>query len=420
MLLIDTAVILVKGGDGGAGSVSFRRERYIPKGGPDGGDGGRGGDVILVGDTSLATLSDLHYRKLYKAERGESGRGNLKHGRRGNDLLLAVPLGTIARTAGGGALGEVVSEGFKVVVARGGRGGRGNKHFATSTHRVPRFAEKGGPGEEREIALELRLLADVGIVGLPNAGKSTLLGYASRARSRTGDFPFTTLQPQLGVVEVGFETFTLADLPGLIAGSADGAGLGIAFLRHIQRTAVLIHLVDGTSDTIARDIEQVREEMRRFDQTLLEKPQLLAVNKVDLPLVRDREAAIRRALAPEVAAVRFISADTGEGVRELMTDTWGAVREVRLEEKSSTPVDGKVFHPQHTNHEYSVRKSGDVRLILEGTEVPDLVVPRDMTPEEYAGIIRERLRRTPWRHALERAGAKPGDVIRVGERDIEW
>lgn len=416
--MIDSLVVRVKAGDGGAGSISFRRERYIPKGGPDGGDGGRGGDVALVGDPSLDTLGNLRHLRRYKAEKGGPGQGNLRHGKRGQDLLITVPVGTIAYGANDERIGEVLEEGQRVILAKGGHGGRGNKHFATAVHRTPRFAESGEEGREGEIRLELRLLADVGLVGLPNVGKSTLLAQASAARPRIGGYPFTTLEPQLGVVEIEYERFVLADVPGLVEGAVAGVGLGGDFLRHIQRTAALLHLLDGTREDMAADARQIEEEMRSFDPALMEKPQLLAVNKVDISDVRERIPAIREQLAPLGGPPHFISAETGEGVGELMRDALGVVREARRARRGSAEAEFQVFRPRESG-DYRVRKQNG-KYVLEGPAVPDLVVPRETAPGEHAGILRERLRRTGWRRALEQAGAQAGDIVQAGETDIVW
>ena len=375
--------------------------------------------MILVGDPSLDTLSVFRHRRLYKAEHGGPGMGNLKHGKRGQDLVLPVPLGTIAYREDGVAVGEVTEAGHRLLVARAGKGGRGNKHFTTSVHQAPKFAEGGTKGEEMEIRLELRLLADAALVGLPNAGKSTLLSRASAARPRIGDYPFTTLEPQLGIVEAGWERFVLADMPGLIAGAAEGAGLGQEFLRHIQRTSVLLHVVDGQSDDLLRDIRQVEEEMQSFDPVLLEKPRLLVVNKIDIPAVRERREEHRRALKALHLPVYFVSAETGEGVDELSRDTLEVVKQARaVPGTGANAPEFQVFRPGEERG-YQVRRMG-AKYVIEGTETPDLVVPRDISEWQYRSVLRERLRRTRWRRVLERAGVEPGDAVVVGGVEIEW
>jgi GTP-binding protein len=320
-MFVDQVKILVKGGDGGNGCVSFRREAHVPRGGPDGGVGGRGGDVVLVAVSHQNTLLPLRYHAEFRAERGTHGGPGNRTGAVGEDLLVAVPPGTAARDEATGELvGEVMRDGDRLVVARGGRGGRGNRSFLSNRNRAPREAEPGAGGEERWLRLDLKLIADVGLLGLPNAGKSTLLSRISAARPRIADYPFTTLTPVLGMVEVGDRSFVAADIPGIIEGAADGAGLGLRFLRHVQRTRVLLHVVDG-SGTSGRDpvddLRLVRDEVRQWDAALLDRPQLVVATKRDAvaemdPLPRLREAASRLDL--ELLAV---SAVTGDGLRGL-------------------------------------------------------------------------------------------------------
>ncbi|MCL0048841.1 GTPase ObgE [Dehalococcoidia bacterium] len=317
--MIDRIEIYVYGGRGGDGVVSFRREKFIPFGGPDGGDGGKGGSVVLIGDQSKTTLSGLRHRKHYRAEHGGKGRGKGQHGRKGNDLVLMVPVGTTVRTAGEGVdLGDLTADGQRLVVAKGGRGGWGNKHFATSVRQVPRIAKEGEPGEERKLVLDLKLIADVGLIGRPNVGKSTLINAVSAARSKVADYPFTTLEPKLGVVEVGFQAFVIADMPGLIEGAHSGHGLGHDFLRHIERTRILIHILDGTTENPVADLEEINEELFLFNPSLKGKPQIVAVNKIDIPGVRKRLPEIEKALAGIESPLYYISAVGGEGLNELM------------------------------------------------------------------------------------------------------
>ncbi|MEJ5301689.1 MAG: GTPase ObgE [Thermodesulforhabdaceae bacterium] len=312
---IDEAIIHVKAGDGGNGCISFRREKYVPKGGPDGGDGGKGGDVYLVATSSKKTLLDFHYRRFFRAERGRHGRGKDQHGRSGEDLLIPVPVGTVVKDAlTEEVLVDLSEDGQKWLVAKGGRGGRGNARFATPTNQAPRFAEDGEKGEERDLKLELKLLADVGIVGFPNAGKSTLISVISDAKPKIADYPFTTLSPQLGVVGVGTDrSFVVADIPGLIEGAHQGAGLGIQFLKHIERTKVLIHLIDITSIEPAdplRPYQVIREELEKFNPDLVQKPEVLALNKIDLihPAYVDKlKTLYKRHLKVPVFAISALS-----------------------------------------------------------------------------------------------------------------
>lgn len=322
MVFLDEAVIQVQGGRGGDGCLAFRREKYVPRGGPSGGDGGHGGSVYLVGDRGRNTLYHLRFRQLYAAERGRHGEGSQRTGRSGEDLLIEVPLGTVVRDAESGEiLGEVVEHGARLPVGRGGRGGRGNAHFATATNQAPRRTEPGAEGELRRLELELKLLADVGLVGLPNAGKSTLISALSAARPKIADYPFTTLVPQLGVVAPGAdaEPFVVADLPGLIAGAAEGAGLGIQFLRHIERCRVLLHLVDlATGEaSVEEELRTVEQELASFRRDLLERPRLLVGSKLDAADSERRRALEAAGRARGLAALK-VSAVSGEGVAALV------------------------------------------------------------------------------------------------------
>lgn len=317
--MIDRVEIYVRGGDGGNGAVSFRREKFVPHGGPDGGDGGDGGSVFLEADGRKSTLSDLRFRRHYRAGRGGHGKGKNQHGRKGEDLVIKVPRGTVVRCKDTGEiLADLTEEGERVLVARGGRGGWGNAHFATSTNRAPRIAQKGEPGEERWLLLDLKLIADVGLVGKPNVGKSTLLSRVSAARPKIADYPFTTTEPVLGVVELGYHSFVLADIPGLIEGAHAGRGLGHEFLRHIERTRVLLHLLDGNATNPLSDLEEIAKELELFNPELLKKPRLVVVNKIDLPSVRERLPRLKESLDKQGRPLFFISALTGEGIPELL------------------------------------------------------------------------------------------------------
>lgn len=322
MVFLDEAVIQVQGGRGGDGCLAFRREKYVPRGGPSGGDGGHGGSVYLVGDRGRNTLYHLRFRQLYAAERGRHGEGSQRTGRSGEDLLIEVPLGTVVRDAESGEiLGEVVEHGARLPVGRGGRGGRGNARFATATNQAPRRTEPGAEGEQRRLGLELKLLADAGLVGLPNAGKSTLISVLSAARPKIADYPFTTLVPQLGVVAPGAdaEPFVVADLPGLIAGAAEGAGLGVQFLRHIERCRVLLHLVDlATGEAgVEEELRTVEQELASFRRDLLERPRLLVGSKLDAADPQRRRALEAVGCSRGLTALE-VSAVSGEGVAALV------------------------------------------------------------------------------------------------------
>jgi GTP-binding protein len=321
-MFIDRAVVEVKAGDGGNGVVSFRREKFVPKGGPNGGDGGNGGDVVFVADEGMTTLLDLTYRRHFRAQRGTHGEGGNRSGRRGASLFVAVPVGTVVKDAQTGELiADLTQHGQRVIVARGGKGGRGNARFATATRRTPRHAEPGQPGQERKLELELRLIANVGLVGLPNAGKSTLLSRVSAARPKIADYPFTTLDPVLGVVALADgRNFVMADIPGLIAGASAGAGLGHHFLRHVLRTQVLIYVVDlaAPDRSPLDDLEVLGRELQAYDPELPARPSVVAFNKIDQPEARGRIAEAAGVLTSLGRQVFAISAATGEGIDALL------------------------------------------------------------------------------------------------------
>jgi GTP-binding protein len=331
MHFVDEATIRVKAGAGGNGAIAFRREKFVPKGGPSGGDGGNGASVVFVVDEGLSTLLDFRYRREFTAPPGAAGANKDKYGRAGEDVVLRVPPGTqVFDDATGALIGDLRGHGDRLVVAQGGKGGRGNIHFATSTDRAPRKAEPGTPGEEREVRLELKLLADVGLLGFPNVGKSSLIARISAARPKIADYPFTTLVPNLGVVGLSDErSFVVADIPGLIEGAHAGAGLGDRFLRHLDRTRLLVHLLDASAGapgrTPLRDYEAMNRELALYDPALAARPQLVVLNKMDLPDVRKRAKQIAGPFARRGIALASISAATGEGTAELLESIWRAL-----------------------------------------------------------------------------------------------
>jgi GTPase len=343
-MFIDRAKIHVQGGNGGNGVTAFRREKFVPKGGPSGGDGGRGGDVILVADVSLNTLLHLRYNPRHIAERGLHGEGSNRSGHTGADLIVSVPLGTqIFDSETGELLADLAHHGAQWLAARGGRGGFGNAHFATSTNRAPRYHQEGGKGEERDLQLELKLLADVGLVGFPNAGKSTFISTVSAARPKIADYPFTTLEPILGVVDLGdFRTFVIADIPGLIEGAHAGAGLGDRFLRHIERTKLLLHLVDVSSvsgrETVA-DYLTVNRELASYNSELAVRPQLVVATKIDALDEPERLESLKRRVAEDGKPFFAISSATGEGVRDLVNAIAAKLEELKTVEGKTETVE---------------------------------------------------------------------------------
>jgi GTP-binding protein len=419
--LIDRVEIEVEAGSGGNGVVSFRREKNVPRGGPDGGDGGHGGSVVLVADAALTTLAGFRRRRHYRAERGRHGEGAKRHGRSGEDLVIAVPVGTLVRRAGdevpGEALADLTVPGQRVVVVRGGKGGRGNARFATSTRQAPRIAERGQRGEQTRLVLDLKLLCDVGIIGLPNAGKSTLLRAVSAARPKVADYPFTTLEPVLGVVEVGYESFVLADLPGIIEGAHEGAGLGHQFLRHVERTRVLVHLLDGSRPDPRGDLRALNEELALYSAELERKKQQVVVNKVDLPEVRARVGDVIAGLEAAGHEPLFISAATGEGLPELLRRLLELLStlEVPIQPEPELPV----LRPRGRQPRFTVTK-GDGLFVVDGEGPVSLVEMMGVESQEARLEVLRRLGRMGVVSALRRAGVRPGDRVRFGTAEIEW
>jgi GTP-binding protein len=342
-MFVDEATITVKGGDGGNGCTSFRREKYVPRGGPDGGDGGDGGSVILVASRHASTLLQFRYRPRLAAQRGRHGQGSNKTGRSGRDLLVSVPAGTLVLDGDGlRRLADLVEDGQRMVAARGGRGGRGNARFSSPTNRAPTRSEAGWPGEERDLRLELKLLADVGLLGFPNAGKSTLVSRISAARPKIADYPFTTLEPLLGVVDRGdFRSFVVADIPGLIEGAHAGAGLGLRFLRHVERCRLLLHLVDATDATRdpVRGIEALNAELGSYRPVLARRPQIIVLTKADAVQQRDRVEAVQRYAADRALPCQLISSVTGEGLPALIRQVGVSLDELPPTDEPQREVD---------------------------------------------------------------------------------
>ena len=421
--MYDRVEISVKAGDGGDGVVSFRREKYVPFGGPDGGDGGDGGNVVIKADSGITDLKMYRQHKLYKAEKGENGKGQKKHGKSGNDLVLLVPVGTIALGISGTAeellIADCEEPGQVEIVALGGRGGQGNTHFATSTNQAPRIAQKGEKGEERTLVLEMRLIADVGIIGFPNAGKSTLLSKVSAAHPKIAAYPFTTLEPVLGVVEAGMDEFIIAEIPGLVEGAHLGKGLGHDFLRHIVRTRVLIHLVDGTSETPVEDMIRVNNELNLYDPELARKPQIVAVNKIDLPGMKDRLDDIETEFGHAGVSVLFISAETGAGIQYLVDETRDLLEKSGKRIRAGKKVPSAVFRPQPRQTEATIEKDGDI-YVVNSPDLERIITGVDMTSDEVRRQLQRPMSRYGVTRALEKAGIKPGDKVRCGDYEWEW
>ncbi len=421
--MIDKIEILVKAGDGGDGIISFRREKFVPFGGPDGGDGGNGGNVIIRAEPAITSLRKYRHRKLYRAGDGRNGGSQKKHGRNGSDLILEVPLGTVITNKTALPEDELMADlkdaGAQMVVARGGRGGKGNARFVSSTKQVPRIAQRGEPGEDRDIILELRLIADVGIIGYPNAGKSTLLARASAARPKIASYPFTTLEPILGAVEAGMFNFILAEIPGLIEDAHLGRGLGHEFLRHVLRTKLLLHLIDGSHESPVEDMIRVNNELALYDSALAQKPQLVAVNKIDLPQVATRKNQIAESFQQAGLKAFFVSAATGQGLEELMAAVAEKLKNVEKGPPAPEEAPRKVFRPQPKEAGPRVRKEGEV-FVIGVPELERIVAMRGVTGSELRAQLKHQLSRAGIVRELEKAGIKPGNKVRCGTLEWEW
>lgn len=417
---LDEARILVQAGSGGAGAMHFRHEKYVPMGGPDGGDGGNGGSIVLRAEHGLNTLYQFKHKRRFIAEAGQPGGPSRMHGRFGHDLTIEVPVGTIVQAEDGEVLGDLTWHGQQLVVARGGKGGLGNVHFKSSTNQAPGFAEKGEPGQERWLGLELKLIADVGLIGAPNAGKSTLLSVISAARPKIADYPFTTLAPNLGVVDVGDYSFVAADIPGLIEGAHDGVGLGHEFLRHIERTLVLLHLVDGSSPDPVETFNQVLEEVLQYDADLKARPQLAIVTKMDLPDTRERWPELRDTFQQMGYETFAISAATREGIDELIYRTADLCREqtkLRRQVPEQPEVEVITIKPPPDHFEVARKRK---TFYVRGETVERLAIMTDLESDEALHRLQQRLKRMGVLTALGKAGVREGSKVRIGEVELTW
>ena len=422
-MFIDSAKIFVKAGDGGNGIVSFHREKYVAAGGPDGGDGGRGGDVIFEADESLRTLIDFKYKRKYVAESGENGGAGNCSGKGGADMVIKVPPGTIIRDESTShIIVDMTMPGQRYILAKGGKGGAGNQHFATSTRQVPSFAKSGNPGDERSIVLELKLLADVGLVGFPNAGKSTILSNSSAAKPKIADYPFTTLEPNLGVVNLeGITSFIIADIPGLIEGAHEGVGLGHEFLKHIERTKLLVHVVDVAAvdgREPLKDFETINDELKQYNPKLAERPQVVAANKIDLPEGNENLQEFTNTLEKEGYKVFPISAATGGGMRDLML--YVAEMLSKLPDTLITDeIEDEVVYTAAEEEPFTVRKEGKT-YIVEGSWVRKIVSSTNFGVFESLQYFQRAIRTKGIVDALEKIGIQEGDTVRMDEFEFEY
>jgi GTP-binding protein len=419
-MFTDQVEIHVKSGKGGDGMVHFHREKFITHGGPDGGDGGKGGDVVFEVKSTLNTLSSFRQNQKFKAEDGIRGGPSQMSGRAGKDLVIYVPPGTVIYSAETGEIiGDFTQPKQRLMVCKGGRGGRGNQHFATSRNQAPRTAEKGEPAEEKRLRLELKLIADIGLIGVPNAGKSTLLSVLTNAKPKIASYPFTTLEPNLGVAEIDPDTtVVLADIPGLIEGASQGAGLGHDFLRHIQRTRVLIHLLDGLSEDPLADYSQINSELALFDPNLAKKPQLVALNKIDQPEVQERLAAIHKKFKKKKVELMTISALTRTNTRELLIRAYQLLQETPPLEQFEAEM--PVYRPKEDPREFVIKREGANEWRISGSAIERAAA---MTHWEHDGSVRrfQKIMATLGvEDALRKAGVEEGDTVAIGEFELEW
>lgn len=423
MQFVDLVEIHVKAGDGGNGLVAFRREKFIPRGGPAGGNGGRGGNIILEADQGLNTLVDLRYKRNYKSNRGGDGGANDCTGKDADDTVIKVPVGTMVRDKDTDEIvADLVEPGQRAIVAHGGKGGLGNAHFATSTLQTPRFAENGDPGDEVSLSLELKLLADVGLVGFPNVGKSTLISRVSAAKPKIADYPFTTLVPNLGVVRVGdSRSFVVADMPGLIEGAHLGAGLGHQFLRHIERTRLLVHILDISGTTgrePIKDFEIINDELKSFNPRLAELRQIVALNKSDVHGADDLAAELAQEIKSRGYNVHLISAVTGLGIEELVYDVAEQLDELGPREKFVPEEDVVTFKAEAETGQWEVKKVDEHEFVVEGKRVEVLVARANVANEYSLRRLQKQLERLGVFKELRTMGANEGDTVRI--RDIEF
>lgn len=426
-MFIDQVKIYVKGGDGGNGLVAFRREKYVPKGGPAGGDGGKGADVIFEVEEGLRTLMDFRYQRHFKADRGQHGMSKNQHGRNATPMIVKVPPGTVVMDEETRVvIADLTEHGQQAVIAKGGRGGRGNSRFATPSNPAPELSENGEPGQERNIIMELKLLADVGLVGFPSVGKSTLLSVVSSARPKIAEYHFTTLVPNLGVVETGDgRSFVMADLPGLIEGAHEGVGLGHQFLRHIERTRVIVHVIDmssGEGRDPYEDYLTINEELKEYNLRLTERPQIIVANKMDMPESQDNLAAFKEKLEDDLP-IFPISAVTREGVRDLLFEIMNTIEktpEFPLYEEEDLSDHRVLYKFDKEASEFEITRDSDGTFVVSGEKVEYLFKMTNFLREESIRRFSRQLRGMGVDEALRQKGAKDGDIVRLLEFEFEF
>lgn len=422
MYFIDSVQVEVIAGDGGDGKLSFRHEKFIDKGGPDGGDAGHGGDVILVASRNENTLATFRYQKEIKAESGNPGGKTRKHGRSAPDLLVPVPVGTVA-THDGKVIADLVLDGQQAIIAKGGKGGYGNAHFVSSTRQAPSFAEKGEPGDRKSLNLQIKMIADVGLVGLPNAGKSTLLSRISNAKPEIADYPFTTITPNLGVVDIDKTTSVLvADIPGLIEGAAEGKGLGHDFLRHVERTAVILHLVEAYNEDVASAYTTVKEELKHYDAKLAKRPEIVLLTKIDgldEEIIADLLAQLKTVVSARTKLLP-ISSQSGLGLPDMLFTIKDAVTKARAKVQAKIEKQGvPVIKLTDLSQQWSVTKQGKV-YVVKGHRIEKFAMRTDFENEQGIRRLRDIMKKMGILHELHRRGINAGDIVKVGPSSFEF
>lgn len=426
-MFTDYTKIIIKSGNGGDGAITFRREKYVAAGGPDGGDGGRGGNIYFRVDPNANTLIDFRFTKKFKAQNGENGSGSNRYGKAGEDLYIDVPIGTIIKDVETGkVVADLSKEGQEELVLKGGRGGKGNSHFATATRQVPRFAQAGEEGEEKEVILELKLLADVGLLGFPNVGKSTFLSRVTDAKPKIANYHFTTIEPNLGVVTSKYgDSFVIADIPGIIEGASDGVGLGIQFLRHIERTRLLLHFIDvsGTEgrDPV-KDYQVINDELKDYSEKLSHRTQIIVANKSDIAQDDDNYKKLADIAEKNGQKIFKISAATGEGVEELMNYVSKTLKELPKEDliDVATPSEGeKVYRLETKKEPFTISKEKGV-WIVKGEEVDRIIRKVNITDYESLFFLHRKLNELGLDKALKKAGIHDGDTVKIGNYEMEW
>lgn len=421
-MFTDYVKINAKAGDGGNGAISFRREKYVAAGGPDGGDGGKGGDIYFEVDPNSNTLIDFRYKKKFKAENGNNGEGANRYGRSGEDLTIKVPIGTVIKDAATNqVLADLSEEGQKELVLKGGRGGKGNTHFATSTRQAPRFSQDGENGEEKELILELKLLADVGLIGFPNVGKSTFLGRTTSARPKIADYHFTTLEPNLGVVKTDYgESFVIADIPGIIEGASEGVGLGIQFLRHIERTRLLLHVIDVSGSegrNPVDDFEKINSELQKYSEKLSKRTQIIVANKIDSMQDENLYKELEKLAKEKGLEIFKISAVTGEGVDKLIKHVSELLK--ALPKEDLMEYETKKVYTLEEKEDYTITRENGM-YVIKGEPVERIMRRVNIADNESLYYFQKHLEELGVNERLKKMGVKEGDIVKIADYELEW